>query len=429
MPAPVNVSLSSGGKGVVMAVPSVQAYPSDVSTPKVNYLPPTSGQPSSAWTTSGAFLDFTLPRSVGVLNNVALRFQITATAAATNVPAVPFWIQQCEVYIGGSQIEVVYPNELYNEVIGFRGFEELSTEGQFLNYDGSSLSSSGYNAVADQGSTTVGSIEGSVKTVPVGTSYYYLPLPTCLTTCKLYVAGVEEDVRYRVYFPPNLFPSTVSCAAIVLVIEEDCGSMVEKTKWEAAHKSGIVYNTVVRQRQNNTITKSGDADVNVELTGLSGSSAGLVVYAGPPVVPSYSGTTTDLQTGLIVPTNQLLSERYKIDTSLELDDAMGAKRTEELRTDELASFTWYSHIATNFGNKNNTYLIPFSSAFRQAVQEGINRGGLVMKGNDRLVIRGDNINPNSTAAETWNLTVVNYCYQALVFKGKKLTNVIRKISP
>ena len=415
MPAPVKVGLSSGNNRLAMSVPMAQANPTHVSVPKTHYLPPTAGQSSSAWTTSGAFLDYTLPQSLGVLDKLTLRLEVSQTVAAGQLaPPVPFWVQQVEVYIGGSQIEVIYPNELFNEVVGFKTQEALDTVGHYL--------LSRYN---DSSGDTQ-------RTIPVnpasGSTFYYLPVPNCLSTCHLYVAGVNEDVRFRIYFPPSMFPSTTTLKSAVLVIEEECGSMFEKGRWEEAHRDGVVYNTIVRQRQNQTITKSGTSANTVELTGLSGSTAGLVVYAGPPVIPG-TGTQSNIETGQTVPVNQLLSQRYEISTSLELDDAMGAKRTEELRTDELSSFTWFSHVGTNFSDRFATYLIPFSYCFRTPVEDGANAGSIVMKGNDRLVVRGNAVSSgNINATETWNLSVVNYSYQALVFKNKKLTNVIRKIS-
>jgi len=429
MPTPVQVRYGN----VTMAIPSVQATPTDVALPKVNYLPPTAGQSQSAWNTSGAFLDFTLPKSIGVLNNIKLRFQVSNSGGAVLAPPVPFWVQQVEIYIGGSQIEVIYPNELFNEVVGFRTREELDTEEAYLGTN--------YSQTSDS---------AQVLTIPaVHTNlfnqqqYYYLPLPNCLTTAHLYVAGVSEDVRYRVYFPPNLLPTnTITCSSCVMVIEEDCVPEADLAKYEAAHKNGIVYNTIVRQRQNQTITKSGTADNTIELTGLSGASAGLMVYCAPAVVPNYTSTSADITRGDIsappvfaqVPTNQLLYKRYPITTSLELDDAMGAKRTEELRTEDLSTFTWFSHIATNFAERFATYLVPFSSGVRRAIEDATNQGALVLRGNDRLVVRGQPVTCsltgtyNSGASETWNLTVTNYCCQALVFKGRALTNVIRKIS-
>ena len=113
MSGPVKIKYGN----LTMALPSQQAAPSEIALPKVNYLPPTAGQSQSAWATSGAFLDFTLPKSIGVLNNLKLRFQLANSgSAAVLAPPTPFWVQLVEVYIGGSQIEVVYPNELVSHL-------------------------------------------------------------------------------------------------------------------------------------------------------------------------------------------------------------------------------------------------------------------------------------------------------------------------
>ena len=425
-----------------LAMPAVQAQGGNVVTPKVHYLPPTSGQSQSAWNTAGAFLDYTLPKSLGVLNNLKLRFQVTNGGVA-NVPAppTPYWVQQVEVYIGGAQIEVLYPNELFNEVIGFRTLEELNAEGALYATSSEVTDSSSFeNIPFGTGTNNIGVFNPQ--------NFYYLPLPNCLTTAKLYVAGVSEDVRFRVYFPPNLFPTGstgITCTSCTMVIEEDCCAPEEIAKYESAHREGIVYNTVVRQRQSQTVTKSGTADNTVELTGLSGASAGLMCYAGPAVVPGQGSNADITQAGptagtyIQVPQNNLLWNRYAITTSLELDDAMGAKRTEELRTDDLSTRTWFDHIGTDFARRFNTYIIPFSSSFRSAVENGVNQGFLNLRGNDRLVIRGNpntySADPNSdnpyspSATETWALNVVSYVYQALVFKGRSLTNVIRRVNP
>ena len=454
MSGPVKLSV---GK-MALSMPANQAQGGNVLTPKFHYLPPTSGQSQSAWNTAGAFLDYTLPKSLGVLNNLRLRFQVTNGGSAdVPAPPTPFWVQQVEVYIGGAQIEVLYPNELFNEAIGFRTNEELRAEGGLYNTTPGATYESSFGTIKGTGATIVIDEGEDITTTAVESyappanfnpqNFYYLPLPNCLTTAKLFVAGVSEDVRFRVYFPPNLFPTGstgITCTSCTMVIEEDCCAPEEIAKYESAHREGIVYNTVVRQRQSQTITKSGTADNTVELTGLSGASAGLICYAGPAVVPGQ-GSNADITkvdvsgSSVQVPQNDLLWNRYVITTSLELDDAMGAKRTEELRTDDLSTRAWFDHVGTDFAHRFNTYIIPFSSSFRSAVENGVNQGFLNLRGNDRLVIRG---NPNSrsvedstafpystSATETWALNVVSYVYQALVFKGRSLTNVIRRVNP
>ena len=337
MSGPVKLSV---GK-MALSMPANQAQGGNVVTPKVHYLPPTSGQSQSAWNTAGAFLDYTLPKSLGVLNNLKLRFQVT-NGGSSNVsaPPTPFWVQQVEVYIGGAQIEVVYPNELFNEVIGFRTIEELTAEGKLYATAPEVTEGSSFQTIQGTGSSTTQLMsEGSSAPSNFNPqNFYYLPLPNCLTTARLYVAGVTEDVRFRVYFPPNLFPTGntgITCTSCTMVIEEDCCAPEESAKYESAHREGIVYNTVVRQRQSQTVTKSGTADNTVELTGLSGASAGLICYAGPAVVPGQGSNSDITQAGsntggfAQVPQNNLLWNRFAITTSLELDDAMGAKRTEE----------------------------------------------------------------------------------------------------
>jgi hypothetical protein len=404
MSAPVSVATNKSLGSV--SVPSHQAVNLPKHTPKVHYLPVRAGDTNNVWSSSGVFLDFLLPSNIGTLSIVKLRFTLNNTAGAVLAPPTPYWIQQIEVNIGATQIETLYPNDIFNETIGFKNRDELDASDQVLNTNNDYIT-------IDQN-------------IPAGASTYYLPFNNCLTSARLFAAGVTEDVVYRVYFPPNILPSAVKLTTATLVIEEDCGCSGDKSKNLAAHRTGIIYNTVVRQRQQTSFTKaSANADMTLDLTGLNGNSAGFIVYAGPAVVPG-TGNTSSPYDGDEVPVNTLLNKRYPIRT-LELNDQMGAKKTEQLRGEALIGFTWWNHVGTAFPSREyaSTYLIPFCSSFRRAVEEGNNYGSLNTDGTDRLVLNAPFANPES-ASETWVVTITNYIYVQLVFQNGKLLNVIRR---
>jgi hypothetical protein len=221
---------------------------------------------------------------------------------------------------------------------------------------------------------------------------------------------------------------------------------MEIQKLRDAHRRGIVYNTVVRNRQQTTVTKAdANSNMNIDLTGIVGKSAGLVVYANVAVVPG-TGTSNDptganstvtgsgssaVTTPGTVPTNQLLGWRLPI-TTLEIDTQQGNKRTEQLYGGAQQSFVWYAQVGTEFANNTyyNTYLLPFASHFKNTVEEGANYGFLDFDGTDRLVLTAPffwtSTNPSPNGSESWVITVTNYAYNQMVFAGNKLTTISRR---
>ena len=398
---------------LTVAIPSHQAQLKAKNVPKISYLPIRSGNSNGVWRSSGTFLDFELPSNVGILKNVRLRFSVNNTdASAQAVPPTPFWVDHIEVSIGTTQIESLYPNDIFNETVGFMSNDETYAKNEVLAVNSPTVPW-GYQA-------------------PVGAGTYYLPFNNCLTTSRLYVAGCDKVVKYRVYFPPNMFPSTFTMTSVLLEILEDVPVNNDETmRLSQAMRTGMVYNTVVRQRQQVSITKSDtNSNMTIDLTGITGKSAGLVVYANTSVVPA-SGTVTDPTdpSGAPVPANAQLGFRYNI-TTLELNDQMGRKRTEQLQGAAQNSFVWWDQVGTEFASndKGSTYLIPNANHFKTTVLEGHNTGFLSFDGTDRLVLTAPfaKVVGPPPSSESWVVTVTNYAYNQLVFQNNDLTQVVTK---
>lgn len=426
MSAPVEIT-SNGGK-TKLGVPVKQARVPPPSVPKVHYVPPVSGVYSGAWASSGMFLDFEIPKGIGILRSTNLRFDVKNSNSSLVVPPSPFFIQQIEVTIGSTLLETLYPNDIYNETVGFLNASERQAEA-------GALTTTSFTADAAR---TIGNAApfGENFTVAQASNFVaYLPFNNCLTCPGIFCDGLAETIRYRVYFPYQLFDvTTTSLANATLVIEEDVGTVADRKAWEKSSATGAVYSTVVRQRMNTSIQKSS-ADYTLDLTGINGSSAGYVVYAGPVVQPgtatisyTYQGNSAGTATSSVNP-NSLLATRYPL-KALELDDQMGNKRTERLYGDFLTSFEWANQVGTNFATTlfGSVYLLAFCANFRDAVMNGVYQGHLWSDSRDRLVITGDFHNTNTApppSAETWNFTVTNYQYQALVVRGGKLVDVLK----
>ena len=313
-----------------------------------------------------------------------------------------------------SLLTTLYPNDIYNETVGFLNTDEVQAEKALLTYQNNNTPAETH-LYPQSGNFTA-----------------YIPFNNALSCCKFFCDGVTETIKFRVYFPAGQFNTTqTSLGSANLVVEEDAGTVSDRKRWAAASSTGTVYSTVVRQRMNTTITKSNTTDYTLELTGVTGSSAGFLVYAGPVVTPGQ-GSTPYVPKNAPAPyepssiaNNGLLPVRYSI-YSLELDDQMGNKRTETLRGDHLISFVWTDHIGTSFASlyDNNVYPLAFCANLRDAVTTGVYQGHLKTNGRDRLVISANSHNPG-LPNDTWSLTVTNYVYQALVVRGNKLVEVLK----
>ena len=409
--------------GATVSIPAHQAGSRPKYVPKISYLPTRSGDTSQVWKSSGVFLDYLLPKNVGILNSVRFRFQTNNSSTALAVPPTCQWIQQIEILVGTTTVETLFPNDLLTEVVGFMGTDETNAKNTELAI---------YSATQAYGHVSA-----------PGSKYYYLPFNNALTCSRLYVSGVDDDITYRVYFPPNMFPSTFSMTSCVLEINEDVPvDQKEVQKLREAHRRGIVYNTIVRQRQQTTVTKADSvSNMNIDLTGIVGKSAGLVVYANVAVVPGAGNINNPTGAGSTVadgvttpaqlPANQLLGWRLPIGT-LEINDQMGNKRTEQLQGLAQQSFVWWDHVGTEFANNTNynTYLIPFATHFKQTLEEAANYGFQNFDGTDRLVLTApffwSNSNPSPSGSESWVLTITNYVYNQLVFSGNKLNTISKR---
>ena len=299
--------LNIGGQRRAIWKPPHQSEAVGVNLPKPHYLPPTAGNTVGAWKTSGTFLDYELPRDIGVVNGLNLRFEVNCDVSGGQLaPGTPHWIQQIEVSIGSQIVETLYPQDVWTETVGFLTKDDLDATNEVLLVN----------------PTQYGTTDQKIPNTGVygGNFFAYLPFNCCVTASRLYVAGISDPVKFRIYFPPNLFPTVTNpdnsvgqttLASATLIIEEDYVTGQAKESYERAHREGITYNTVVRQRQNQSVNRTAGSGNTIDLTGINGASAGLVVYAGPVVTPG--GNTN----------NAALTTRYPIKT-LELNDSMGS---------------------------------------------------------------------------------------------------------
>jgi hypothetical protein len=397
MPKPVKSSYN--GKGIYR--PAHQTQKVDSSIPVYKYLTPQAGSIGGAWATAGHFLDFQIPqRTIETLNGQMLRFSVTnGGSTITACPPTPYWVENIEVRIGSELVETIYSRDIFTETCGFLSLDELDS----------------LNEVIKTGTDYVTSDQSLLGSE---TTYAYLPFKCLLNACKLYLKTLDDQVQFRVYFPDQFWGANsgasngVKLSDVTLILEEakanDAASQAD------AHKSGITYGTIVRQHQTiQSARGNDDGEKQLDLTGINGHSAGLMVYAdkGGKVAGVAGGTTNDLV------------RRFEV-SNLTLLDQMGSKITEKFEGDWLRSFVWLNQIGTPYPARThgNTYLVPFADSFRFSVETGVHTGERKLTGNEKLLLGAiDGNTPNAT----WNVHVTNYRYVSLVFFDNKFVRIVR----
>ena len=389
MPRPVKSAVN--GKGIYR--PAHQSQRLESSLPVYKYLTPQAGNIAGAWVTSGHFLDFQIPqRSVETLSSQMIRFNVTNGGASLSSPPSVHFIEAIEVRIGTELVETIYPQDMFTETVGFKSLDELDS----------------LNEVLKVGKDYV----TSDQTLPAGNSYVYLPFVCLLNACKLYLKTLDDLVSFRVYFPNEFWGSKdVKLSDITLILEEAKSN--DSATQADAHKSGITYGTIVRQHQTIQVARpADDGEKQVDLTGINGHSAGLIIYANTGGKKAYSGATSKIDE---------LVQRLPV-SELTLLDQMGSKLTEKFQGDWMNSFVWLNQVGTPYPAREhgNTYLMPFAETFRYSVENGIHTGERKLTGNEKLLIGA-----YSGADATWSLNVCNYRYVSLVFFDNKFVRIVR----
>jgi hypothetical protein len=363
----------SAGKDRVVFKPAHQTCYDAGKLPHYVYVTRSTALPS-AWAGSETFCEFELPQTLGTVEEIIVRFQITASAS-TVAPPTTFWVSRTEEYIGADLLATTYANDQHNETVGFLNPQRLDQLNEALNMN----------------------IDYTNGTIPSGTSYYYLPLSaTSFNTMNPYVKGFQAKLKVRLYFPASLVISggTLTLSDVLLIAKERVSK--EDEQLSRAHSRGTVdYNAIVRERQVENTTLTSGADTTIFLRSFKNDSAGLLVYL------------TDQS-----PAMSNLTVRLPIQT-LQLQDQVGNKISEVLRQDFVRPFVWSDHIDSAYvasGSNNNVNLIPFSSKFQATASTGCDYGAYPMTSLEKLVIRPSDASANYYGSKAINVTSYSYAH-------------------
>jgi hypothetical protein len=382
------------GKDRTIFKPSHQACKDTPVQPNYVYIQRSTSLPS-AWSGSETFVDYELPQSLGVIDQLIVRFQVNVATSAVVLPPTPFWCSRMEEYIGQDLIATTYANEQYNESVGFLDTTQLEQQGTAMNLVG--------------GTTSAMYGNGSIS---VGTAYYYLPLAaSAFNTMNPCVAGFNAKLRVRLYFPSSIIASgsgTISLTDCYLIARELKNPNVDAVI--RAHQKGVVdYNMIVRERQIDQTTFTSGVTTPLYLRSFKNDSAGLLVYVTAQA-----------------PTNATLYQRSSIQ-DVQLLDQVNNRLTEVIRQDFNAPFMWSDAIDSAFttaaglgyspaANDNHIAILPFSADFKKTASTGCEFGKYPLSTLEKL-----QITPDATNGLTGNVAVytISYSYGHVVVKDGK----------
>jgi len=363
--------------------------PNYVFISKTNSLP-------SAWSGSETFVDFDLPQTLGIVDQLIVRFQLNlaftgGTSPSITLPPTPFWCSRVEEFIGNDMLSTTYANDQYNEAVGFLDATELEQRGAAMNLP----STSGY-------------IDYGNGTIPQGVSYYYLPLvASAFNTMNPCVSGFNAKLRVRLYFPSSIIASTsgtptttsLSLTDVILIARELKNPLIESIK--SNHKNGVVdYNMIVRERQMDQTTLTQNLTSTLYLRSFKNDSAGILTYI------------TDQS-----PSNADLYKRYPLQ-DVQLYGQTNKRITELTRRDFNAPFMWNDAVGSAFTTSltnSHVLITPFSADFRKTAETGCDYGNYTLTTNEKIAIT-----PDSSSASNYGSKAIfntSYSYGHVVVAG------------
>ena len=381
------------GKDRAIFKPSHQACKETPVAPNYVYVQRTTALPS-VWSGSETFADFELPQSLGVVDQLIVRFQVAVATSSVVLPPTAFWCSRIEEYIGQDLLATTYANEQYNEGVGFLTPTQLEQMATAM------------NLASGTATTTYGN-----GTIATGTSYFYLPLAaSAFNTMNPCVAGFNAKLRVRLYFPSSIIASgsgTISLTDCLLIARE-----LKSTNLEAvvrAHQRGVVdYNVIVRERQLDQTTLVSGTTTPLYLRSFKNDSAGLLVY-----ITAQS------------PSNADLYKRYSVQ-DVQLLDQVNNRLTEIIRQDFNAPFVWTDAVESAFTTSaatndsfNKVMILPFSADFQQTATTGCDFGKYPLSTLEKLQLTPDPTTSSGTGLGAMSVFTISYSYGHVVVKDGK----------
>ena len=361
--------------------------------------------PQTAWNGALNQVEYEFPQFLGKIVDNVLQFQVTVTGTdlsgankVVQLSPTTTWFSRIEVLYNSQVVESVEPYETHTETVSYSTDQELKQIASAINLD----QAGGFAAAVPCSTTST-----AIKT-------FYLPLwANFFPTAQPYIAGFNDQWRFRFTFAPGIVVAAGTTAAGVSVALNSMTLYTTEANisdgaaagLDAAHKSGILYRSVIRNKfsKSEATIPGGNASTpyNQVLTTFGTDSAGLLVY----VIKDSTAAGDSLTT-------------FPLD-SLELRDSANAQLTITLPagliTDFIMPVQTPFNSAINLNSNYNIYLFPFSSNLLKVLETGKNLGGLHLSNQERIQF----VPP--AALTTVKVCVISYEYSIMSVRGRVAT--------
>jgi hypothetical protein len=365
---------------------------------KVYAIQPKNGVTTTPFNGTQYQVEFEYPNYLGKMIDSVIQFDLTFTTTGTSAGTfqhlpTTFFFDRIEFIYANNVVESLDSDQIHLETVQLCTDQEYRTltipvhikeDGDFA------------DAEAIGGSTT--ELRTVSKTV-------YLPLwSSWINTMQPYLKGFRDSFRIRCYTTrsievaktviPNL---SVSMTACVLWATEAQLSDTASRQLDNAHKKGVVYRSILRNKWQKIDTLTATAEYNQVIQSFTSDSAGVAIYARP-----NSTTPSDFLTRVPLKYVALL-------------DSTGSELTQRLPDGLIKYFVVpetvpFTSLVTDPA-KDSYYLFPLCNSLLEVLESGKVGGGLKFSGNERFTT----ILPAGTAdlanqivtALSWDYCVVN----------------------
>lgn len=355
--------------------------------------------PSSAWNGALSQVEFEFPAFIGKITDNVLQFNITVNSTgAGNLFLTPTtqWFSRVEVLYNSQVVESVEPYDLATETVAYLTNQEYDNVYKTMNYS----STAGFASAITMAANTP------------QTFSFYLPLWASFLNCQPFIRGFKDAWRVRLTFNNSIISTvspaqttstgnTVALNSLYLYTTEAQLSDSATAGLEAAHRTGILYRSVIRNKfASSEPSINAGAVYNKTMTTFSTDTAGLLAYVAMDSTEPGNFLTT-----------------YPL-SSLELRDSANAQLTITLPPGLIESYLMTQQVPLNAYVSNNSsyniYLFSFCNNLMNVLETGKNGGGYRFSSQEKIQF----VNPtgNGTLSSV-KVCVISYEYAAMTVKG------------
>jgi hypothetical protein len=365
---------------------------------KVYAIQPKNGVTTTPFNGTQFQIEFEYPNYLGKCIDSIIQLDMTFTttgssAGSFQVLPTTFWFDRIEFIYANNVVESLDSDQLHLETVQF------CTDQEFRNLQ------IPVNIGSDGGFAPTEALGGASASAKTLSKTYYLPMwASWFNTMQPYLKGFRDAFRIRLYTTRSIevakttIPDlSVSMTACVLWATEAQLSDVATRQLDNAHKKGVVYRSVLRNKWTKIDTLTATSEYNQVIQSFTSDSAGVAIYARP-----NSTTPSDFLTRVPLKYVALL-------------DSTGSELTQRLPDGLIKYFVVpetvpFTSLVTDQG-KDSYYVFPLCNSLLDVIESGKVGGGLKFSGNERFTTllpagTADATNQIVTAL-SWDYCVVN----------------------